>query len=161
MLGGSTGVDSSGGGWMYDQGNRLGSGMPGSDIRGSETTGFDYLNPSKVDAPFTGSRVPASQAQESAILQNELKDYQFSDFAEGMRSDPGRLRTPFSGGPGVGESFPVTSPDFIPQEFGGEKVREIGASQYSAGKISALDARRHKEMQQSIGWQDRLGIGRR
>jgi len=57
------------------------------DIAPRELIGRPTLDPSSyitpVDAPFTGSKITASQAQESAILQNELKDFQFSDFPQG------------------------------------------------------------------------------
>jgi len=134
--------------------------MPGGVAR--EIDMSKYIG-EKVDVPFTGSKVTASQAQESAILKNELKDFQFSDQLEGFRSDAGSKRTPFSGGggtdftqtsawEGVGESFPVSSPDFVRSEG----ARAAGASQYSAGKGAAFDTERHKRMQQSMGWQDRL-----
>ena len=56
------------------------------------------------------------------------------------------------GGPIQGESFPVTSPDFIRSDAS----RALGASQYSAGRISALDAKRHRDMLDSVRWHNRL-----
>ena len=56
------------------------------------------------------------------------------------------------GGPIQGESFPVTSPDFIRSDAS----RALGASQYSTGRISALDTKRHKDMLDSLRWQNRL-----
>jgi hypothetical protein len=136
------------------------SDMPGGSVYEMDMS--KYLS-QKADVPFTGSQVSASQAQESAILKNELKDFQFSDFAEGMRSDPGSKSIPFSGSggtdftqtpawEGVGEGFPVTSPDFI----GSDASRALGASQYSAGRRDIFDTERHKKMQQSLGWHKRL-----
>jgi len=130
-----------------------------SDIRLPEDSGFDYLNPSKMDVPFTGSKVSASQAQESSILQNELKDYQLSDFAEGMRSDPGRLRVPTSGSgtdftqtaawERAGVSFGVTSPDLL------GNIGEPFSQSPSYGFMDPLGQKR-KDMAFSLKWHNKL-----
>ena len=114
----------------------------------------------KVDT-WTGSKVSASQAQESAILQNELKDYQFGNNMENFRSDGGNLRTPFSGGPGtdstqtsawegVGESFPVTSPEF---NYEPSKSATFGLSSTDRGyDASAIAAQKRQELVESLKW---------
>ena len=54
--------------------------------------------------------------------------------------------------PGGGGGVGVRPPDFIRSDAS----RAAGASQYSAGRTSALDARRHKGMLDSVRWQNRL-----
>ena len=73
------------------KGSQIPQGGVDLDIVPRELRGRPAFDPASyiqsADVPFTGSKVTASQAQESAILQNELKNYQFGSGVEG-RAEP-------------------------------------------------------------------------
>jgi len=126
--------------------------------------------------PIDGAPQPTSTKPLSSSLNWRDADVpQYDEFGSWtggtqFRGDPAGLARELGkegyGGPIRGESFPVSSPTegsgmlfqdrLSPGAYGSEEVRAIGASQYSRGKISALDARRHKGMLDSVRWQDRL-----
>lgn len=102
--------------------------------------------------------------------QSTTQPFDTSDIGTGLSPFEEKLATQGSGTSfglessnydlGVSKGAGVRPPDFISQAHGSDKIREIGASQYSAGKISALDAGRHEDMLKSIGLQDRLSNNR-
>jgi|TARA_R100001530_G_scaffold52500_3_gene38807 hypothetical protein len=103
------------------------------------------IGPTEASIPFDRSRMLKTQA--AARFQ-------------GTRGTPigtsgsGADFTKTSAWEGVGESFPVTSPDFIRSDAS----RVASASEYSAGKSALFDTERHKSMQDMISWQKRLRL---
>jgi hypothetical protein len=121
------------------------------------TEGYAYADPS-YQSPYYDS---ASEAQQSAIISEGLENYQFSDFAEGMRSDPGAKRVPWSGGPGtdytktaawesVGQTIPVSSPNLV------QDIESMSEFNIASPDFVQPIGQSTRDLQRSLYWQEIL-----
>ena len=113
----------------------------------------------------------ASEAQQSAIISGGLENYEFggSYLTEGMRADPlAPTQIPFSGGPGidqtgtaawegVGQTFPVSSPDLV-QNIGPASEFNVASPDLVSpvGQVPGSPLQRVSGLQGSAPWQKRL-----